>query len=93
VELVRNVGTKSLKCLNVKFTRKEGEDMKNNRYKSFRNYIVTASKQDQIWWDGFYFLDLTERQFNEIRDICISKGFEIKEDTVLLPSGIGLKKV
>lgn len=66
--------------------------MKNNQFKAFEEAITKADKTSTIWWDMFYFMDLTEKQNNRTYDILVAKGFEVKDGAVTLPSGVSLKR-
>ena len=66
--------------------------MKNNQFKAFEEAITKADKTSTIWWDMFYFMDLTEKQNDRTYDILVAKGFEVKDGAVILPSGVSLKR-
>ena len=66
--------------------------MKNNQFKAFEEAITKADKTSTIWWDMFYFMDLTEKQNDRTYDILVAKGFEVKDGAVTLPSGVSLKR-
>lgn len=63
------------------------------QFKNFRSYLIDADKQDDVWWAGYAFLALTEKQCKEVYKILEAKGFDKKEDgTILMPSGLGIRK-
>lgn len=68
--------------------------MKTQEYKNFRNYVSTATEDDPIWWAGYLWINLTEKQLITILDVLKNKDF-IKETTnfrgqlgLEIPSGL-----
>ena len=69
--------------------------MRNAEFKNMENRLWTADENDQIWWDGYLFLDLTAKQNNRVCTILRARGFKTKEDgeVILMPSGLGIREV
>ena len=72
----------------------EETKMKRNEYKIFKGIVEKADADDRIWWDGYYWIDLTLAQAKDIDKVLRCKGFI---DTVsdckgrkahMLPSGM-----
>ena len=68
--------------------------MKNNEYRVFKNMVAMADVEDEIWWAGYYWIDLTEKQGRDIIDLLETKSF-IKpaktptgKDALQMPSGL-----
>ena len=70
--------------------------MTRNQFNVFSTIVAKAGSNDAIWWQGYYWINLTARQAKEIDTILRGKGFV---DTVmdvkgrkahLLPSGLTL---
>ena len=70
--------------------------MTQQQFKTFSRIVEEAGANDVIWWQGYYWIDLTARQAERIDRVLRSKGFI---DTVtdvkgrkahLLPSGMTL---
>ena len=70
--------------------------MTRNQFNVFSKIVTAAGANDVVWWQGYYWIDLTARQAKEIDTILRGKGFV---DTVtdfkgrkahLLPSGLTL---
>ena len=70
--------------------------MTQQQFKTFSKIIEVAGENDPIWWQGYFWLDLTPRQAGKIDHILRSKGFvntvtDIKgRKAHLLPSGLTL---
>lgn len=43
--------------------------MRAREFKQFKEIISTCKDDDPIWWAGYLFIDLTEKQFRETREI------------------------
>ena len=66
--------------------------MKTNEFKNFINYVEECSDDDPIWWAGYMFINLTEKQSGTLIDVLCNR-FVVKtddrgRDTVMIPSGI-----
>ena len=71
--------------------------MKIDRFKQMMNVIETREDNDPIWWSGYLFLDLTEKQCKKVYIACAVRFGEkwdrkTGEYTVVLPSGIGIRR-
>ena len=67
--------------------------MTNKQMKFFKEQLIAADADSPIWYAGYAFLGLTERQCGEVYKILEAKGFEKKEDgTILMPSGLGIRQ-
>jgi len=65
--------------------------MRSKDFKAFKSIIATADTEHSVWWAGYYWLDLTQRQCQEACKILTSRGFKRTRDgSVLLPSGISI---
>ena len=40
--------------------------MKNSEFANFKKIIANATENDDIWWRMYLFLDLTEKQANDL---------------------------
>ena len=49
--------------------------MTNSEFKGFRAQVEKADRNADIWWCGYYWLDLTKRQGAIIDQILSGKGF------------------
>lgn len=65
--------------------------MKQSLYKNFKQKVIGADEKNPIWCAGFYFVDLTTKQSNDLYDALYSKYG--KDNIVTLPNGIQLRKV
>lgn len=65
--------------------------MERKMFKHFRERITAANFDDPVWWEGYLFINLTEKQNNEIVKTMIDRGFPLDDDVVYMPSGLGLK--
>lgn len=65
--------------------------MERERFKEFKKVIATAERDHHIWWEGYLFINLTEKQNKEIVEILINRGFAVDDDVVYMPSGLGLR--
>ena len=66
--------------------------MRNNEYKVFKAHVMRDTPESDLWWCGYYFLDLTTRQSNEVYDILAERGFKRVDEWIELPSGIRIRK-
>ena len=62
--------------------------MKRSDFGKFKEVISTAKSDDPIWWAGYLWINLTEKQSNEVIGILTSRGFRISANEIVLPSGI-----
>ena len=65
--------------------------MKRTEFKNLIEYIKTASNDDPIWWEGYLFLALTEKQLDKLKYVLSTKfPINYKEEVpyIMLPSGI-----
>ena len=73
--------------------------MKKTDFKNFISAVAMAGKESDIWYCGYYFMDLTDKQHEETARILVSKGFPVIERNsfkgviklVRIPSGIELE--
>lgn len=72
----------------------KGGNMKRTQFERFKSAILTAPKDDPIWWCGYLFIDLTEKQFATTKALLYSRAddFEITDEQITLPSGLGLRR-
>lgn len=71
--------------------------MINSRFKHFIDCVATCGEDDPIWWSGYLFLDLTEKQIKKTFAICAER-FGTTTDKkgrimALTPSGIQIYKI
>lgn len=67
--------------------------MKTAYFKTFKEHIEVADKQDRVWWEGYHWIDLTAKQFKTVYHILESKGFDKSADgTIMMPSGLGIRR-
>lgn len=70
--------------------------MTQQQFKMFSKIIEGADVNDPIWWQGYYWIDLTPRQAGKVDMILRGKGFvgtvtDIKgRKAHILPSGLTL---
>lgn len=73
--------------------------MKVHDFKCFISAVEIATKNSDIWWCGYYFMDLTIKQHNKLCEVLDTIGFiDVKYEypmtgtkkTFILPSGIGV---
>lgn len=63
-------------------------------FKAFKEVITEADKKDPIWWAGYHWINLTQKQGATAYAILEARGFEKNEnDYVVLPSGLAFKPV
>lgn len=65
--------------------------MKRSDFGKFKEVISTAKSDDPIWWAGYLWINLTEKQSNEVIEILTSRGFRISTNEIEIPSGIRFK--
>lgn len=68
--------------------------MKAEDYRAFKSMVARADAQSEVWWAGFYWIDLTRAQCRDILAVLETKSF-IKatktlsnQDALLMPSGL-----
>ena len=44
------------------------------RFKEFKNYVAEADNNDPIWWAGYEWINLTEKQGKQMADLLVEKG-------------------
>lgn len=66
--------------------------MKVSVYKKFKNRVVLASENDPIWYAGFYFINLTSKQAEDLRRATVEKWGDSK-GTVYYPNGVSIMKL
>lgn len=74
--------------------------MKNQSYKEFKNIVISAKSDDAIWWCGTVWMDLTDKQLQDIKDVLYLKKFDgvitIEKDKrgewYMMPSGLKIKR-
>ena len=71
--------------------------MTNTQFKSFKNIIAKTDANNDIWWMGFYFLDLTPTQIKKCIEILEPKfgcryNEIMKRNEIVLPSGLAIIK-
>ena len=49
--------------------------MTQQQFKAFSRIVEGAGANDMIWWQGYYWIDLTARQAGQIDRILRGKGF------------------
>lgn len=69
--------------------------MKRAEFKIMEQRLWLADENDQIWWNGYLFIDLTAKQNNRVCSILRARGFKTKGDgeVILMPSGLGIREV
>lgn len=70
--------------------------MKSNEFKQLMKHVETCERNNEIWWLGWVFMDLTERQMRQLYNTLLSRP-DFKETIfngkwgVKLPSSIFLE--
>lgn len=69
--------------------------MKRNEFVRFRETITNADAEHPIWYMGFLWLNLTEKQLHEIVAICSQHSACKRKvlngrDCIVTPSGLGM---
>lgn len=67
--------------------------MRTGDFNRFMEYLVDADVKDPVWWAGYMWIDLTERQIKRVTELLKAKEFEQENGYVILPSGIGIKEL
>lgn len=49
--------------------------MTRSEYKIFKGMVEKAGANDRIWWDGYYWIDLTQAQAKDIDKVLQCKGY------------------
>jgi len=62
--------------------------MKRSDFSKFKEVISNARNDDPIWWAGYLWINLTEKQSNEVIKILTSRGFRTSANEITIPSGI-----
>lgn len=62
--------------------------MKRADFGKFKEVISTARNNDPIWWAGYLWINLTEKQSNEVIEILTSRGFRTSANEIVIPSGL-----
>lgn len=47
--------------------------MTNKQYKVFKYIVEKADEKNDIWWMGYHWIDLTEKQFKDICKVLATK--------------------
>lgn len=67
--------------------------MKRADFNRFYEAVMTAEEKDPIWWAGYLWINLTEKQCDNITEaLTCNKYVKVSEDGYKLPSGILLKR-
>ena len=68
--------------------------MKKAEYQVFKTVVALADAHNDIWWAGYYWINLTHSQCRDMLDMLETKPF-IKQtktltgqDALMLPSGL-----
>jgi len=64
--------------------------MKANVYKQFKAAILAADENALIWYAGFHFLALTEKQADDLRRATLDKWGD-NNGVVHYPNGISIR--
>ena len=64
--------------------------MKQALYKKFKEKVINANEKDTIWYAGFYFINLTVRQAEDLRKSTLAK-YGDAHGVVHYPNGISIK--
>lgn len=67
--------------------------MRNAEFKMMENRLWIADENDNIWWAGYLFLDLTKKQNNTVCAILRARGFKTSGEAIEMPSGLRIKEV
>ena len=62
--------------------------MKRSDFIKFKEVISIARSDDPIWWAGYFWINLTEKQSNEVIKILTLRGFRTEDNEIVLPSGM-----
>ena len=66
--------------------------MKAIMYKNFKDRVINANENDTIWHAGFYFVNLTSKQAEDLRLSTVDKWGD-NNGTVHYPNGISIMKL
>ena len=66
--------------------------MKSLLYKKFKDRVIVANKNDTIWYAGFYFVNLTAKQAEDLRKSTLDKWGD-DNGVVRFPNGISIKPI
>lgn len=74
--------------------------MKISEYKQFKNIVLYANAEHDIWWCGDAWMDLTDKQLKDIKEVLNLKTYggiiKIEKDNrgewYMMPSGLKIKK-
>lgn len=65
--------------------------MKANQFKVFHEAVATANKNSDVWYAGYLWLDLTDKQADKISNILWSKNcvdVDLKKGWFIFPNGL-----
>lgn len=63
--------------------------MKAKDFNVFKERVAEADQTDVIWWCGYYFLDLTDKQAKVIMSVLKQNPVcKVTEQGVMIPSGL-----
>ena len=65
--------------------------MQARQFKIVKNIIEYCDSKNHIFWEGYVWVNLTQKQCETAARILYNRGFELKNDCVVLPSGISLR--
>ena len=69
--------------------------MKSNKFKQLIKHVSTCERNDDIWWCGWVFMNLTERQMSQLYTALLART-DFEETTfngrcgIEIPSGLFL---
>ena len=73
--------------------------MTNRKFKTMKDVLTTAGSHDPVWWAGYLFLELTDKQIDILTDLFasgVNPAVKMCERNgrygALLPSGLFLFK-
>ena len=68
--------------------------MKTCDFRRFIKQVQEANQYSPVWWAGYLWLDLTEKQSDEMtRLLRVHPSVERCADSFRLPSGLELKRI
>lgn len=68
--------------------------MKTNQFKLFHEEVIRANKESDVWYAGYLWIDLTERQAKIISDTLWIKAcieVDLKNEWFIFPNGLKFK--
>ena len=65
--------------------------MTNKDFKLFKEIVSEVDDKHPIWWQGWAWLDLTDKQCEIVYNILKSRGME-QGDRVVIPSGLAINR-